>query len=373
MINFIATSYQDTGLNNNQSYSYQVSAVNIFGIEGEKSDSVNGTPTNSSSGEDNHNDSFNDTNSSDDGNNSVTLLRNADSAMYRAKAKGRNNFQFFTPEIEAEAMRRKALEEALYIALENKDFFVHYQPVIDSETGNVDSVEALIRWQHSEKGVVSPLEFIPLAEEIGLIVPIGEWVLREACRDAMTWPITDNKPLRVAVNLSSRQFQARNIPDLVKSALLETGLPAERLTLEITESLLIADNDTTRNQLLEIRSLGVLLSIDDFGTGYSSLSYLKKFPVTTLKIDRSFIMNLPTASEDVALVNAILSMAESLGLNVIAEGVETEAQEAFMKSTNCQYIQGYLYSKPLANTDFIDYLKKHSHRESVLQMVRESA
>ena len=309
----------------------------------------------------------------DDGNNAVTLMRKADSAMYRAKKKGRNNFQFFTSEIDDEAMRRKELEEELHTALKNGEFFLNYQPVIDMKTGGVNSAEALIRWNHPEKGIVSPMEFISLAEEVGLIVSIGEWVLREACRDAMTWPITDNKPLRVAVNLSSRQFQARNIPELVKSALLETGLPAERLTLEITESLLIADNDTTRNQLLEIRSLGVLLSIDDFGTGYSSLSYLKKFPVTTLKIDRSFIMNLPTASEDVALVNAILSMAESLGLNVIAEGVETEAQEAFMKSTNCQYIQGYLYSKPLANTDFIDYLKKHANSERVLQMVMDSA
>ena len=309
----------------------------------------------------------------DDGNDTVTLLRKADSAMYRAKAKGRNNFQFFTQEIDDEAMRRKALEEALHTALENGDFSLNYQPIINIQTGNAESAEALIRWNHPEKGVVSPMEFIPLAEEIGLIAPIGEWVLRKACREAMTWPITDNKPLRVAVNLSSYQFQRQNIPKLVKSALLETGLPAERLTLEITESLLLSDNNITLNQLQEIRSLGVQLSIDDFGTGYSSLSYLKKFPVTSLKIDRSFTLNLPTDSEDVALVNAILSMATSLNLRVVAEGIETEAQAAFMGATNCQYLQGYLYSKPLANADFIHYLKKQPNRKEMPQMVRESA
>ena len=309
----------------------------------------------------------------DDGDNAVTLMRKADSAMYRAKKKGRNNFQFFTSEIDDEAMHRKELEEALYTALRDGEFFLNYQPIIDMETGCVNSAEALIRWNHPEKGIQSPMEFIPLAEEIGLIVSIGKWVLREACRDAMTWAITEINPPRVAVNLSSRQFQGQNMPELVTWALQETGLPAERLILEITESLFLADNDTILNQLLEIRNLGVELSIDDFGTGYSSLSYLKKFPVTTLKIDRSFIMNLPAASEDVALINAILSMAKSLSLNVIAEGVETEAQDEFMKSTNCQYLQGYLYSKPLANTDFLDYLRKHANSERVLQMIRESA
>lgn len=309
----------------------------------------------------------------DDGNNAVTLMRKADSAMYRAKKKGRNNFQFFTSEIDDEVMRRKELEEALHSALKNGEFFINYQPVINIENGDVNCAEALLRWKHPEKGIVSPMEFISLAEEIGLIVPIGEWVLREACRDAMTWAITEKKPPCVAVNVSSRQFQRQNVPELVKSALQETGLPAERLTLEITESLLLANDETTLKQLQEIRNSGVQLSIDDFGTGYSSLSYLKKFPVTTLKIDRSFIMNLPTASEDVALVNAILSMAKSLSLNVVAEGVETEAQNKFMKSTNCQYLQGYLHSKPLVNTDFLDYLRKHTNSEGMQQMVRESA
>jgi diguanylate cyclase (GGDEF)-like protein len=308
----------------------------------------------------------------DDGNNTVNLMRKADSAMYRAKKKGRNQFQFFVQEMDDEAMRRKELEEALHIALDNGDFHLNYQPVINTETGCVDSAEALIRWQHTEKGMVPPGEFIPLAEEIGLIVPIGEWVLREACREAMTWSIVHKKPPSVAVNLSSRQFQSQNIPELVKVVLLESGLPAERLILEITESLLFSDNDRTLNQLQAIRRLGVQLSIDDFGTGYSSLSYLKKFPVSYLKIDHSFIMNLPTISEDVALVNAILSMAQSLDLSVVAEGVETPAQAAFMLSTNCQYLQGYLYSKPLTNVDFIDYLRRYSNAESVLKVVAKN-
>jgi diguanylate cyclase (GGDEF)-like protein len=296
----------------------------------------------------------------DDGDNTVTLLRKADSAMYKAKKKGRNNFQFFTPEIDKEVMRRKELEEALHTALDNGDFFIYYQPVISLETEYIESAEALIRWQHAEKGVISPGEFIPLAEELGIIVQIGEWVLREACREAMTWSIRGKEPPSVAVNLSSRQFQSQNILQLVQLVLQETGLPANRLILEITESLLLADNNAILRQLHDIRRLGVRFSIDDFGTGYSSLSYLKKFPVDTLKIDRSFIKNLPTAQEDVALVNAMLSMAKSLGMNVVAEGVETEVQADFIKSTNCQYLQGYLYSKPLAKVDFIDYLMEYS-------------
>ncbi len=309
----------------------------------------------------------------DDGNDAVTLLRKADSAMYRAKAKGRNNFLFFTPDIEEQAIYRTELEESLYSALKNERFSLKYQPIINKKTGKIKSAEALIRWNHPEKGEVSPMAFIPLAEEIGLIGPIGEWVLREACAEAMTWPITDKQAPDVAVNVSSHQFQRQNIPKLVESVLQDTGLAAERLTLEITESLLLADNDRTLNQLQELRNLGVQLSIDDFGTGYSSLSYLKKFPVTTLKIDRSFIMNLPAACEDGVLINAILAMAKSLGINVVAEGVETEAQETFLKSTTCQYLQGYRYSRPLTNTDFLDYLKTHAGSERNLQRVRESA
>lgn len=309
----------------------------------------------------------------DDGDSAVTLLRKADSAMYRAKANGRNNFHFFSEEIDVEAMRRRELETALHLALTNNEFVINYQPVIDLKTGLIDSAEALIRWHNPKEGVVSPSEFIPLAEEIGLIVPIGEWILREACQEAMSWSAIASQPLGVAVNLSSRQFQRQNIPELVRLVLLETGLPAYRLTLEITESLLLVDNDTILDQLHEIRNLGVQLSIDDFGTGYSSLSYLKKFPVNMLKIDHTFIMNLPDSSEDSALVKAILSMADSLSLNVVAEGVETASQEEFLKSADCHYVQGYLYSRPLAGAEFTDYLKKQAKDEAVARSARHIA
>ena len=305
----------------------------------------------------------------DDGVDTTTLLRKADSAMYKAKGNGRNNFQFFTPEIDNALMYRKELETSLRVAIDTGGFFIKFQPVINLDTGNVESTEALIRWNHPSKGVVSPIDFIPLAEEIGLIVPIGEWVLREACKEAMTWSVKHGKAPSVAVNVSSVQFENKNIAQLVKQVLLETGLSAQRLVLEITERLLLEDNDSILKQLREIRKLGVKLSIDDFGTGYSSLSYLKKFPINILKIDRSFIKHLPTSLEDAALVNAILSMANSLGMKVVAEGIETEEQAIFMRLKNCQSAQGYLYSQPLIKNDFSDYLNRHSNINRDLQIV----
>ena len=295
----------------------------------------------------------------DDGRTAETLLRKADSAMYLAKEKGRNNFQFFTQEIDVGAQRKRELEKALRKAMENNEFSLHYQPIIDVERGEVASAEALIRWRHPKKGFVSPDEFIPLAEEIGLILPIGEWVLRQACQDAASWREIVDSPPRIAVNLSSVQFQREDIPVLVKRILEETRLPAGLLTLEITEGLLLSDDDLTLDQLNDIRGAGVELSIDDFGTGYSSLSYLSKFPVTTLKIDRSFIMNLPENIEEAGLVKAILLMAQSLNLKVVAEGVETEEQSSFLRERNCQYIQGYLYSKPLPEPEFLVFLKEN--------------
>ena len=293
----------------------------------------------------------------DDGVTAETLLRKADSAMYLAKERGRNNFQFFTQEIDIGAQRKRELEKSLRNAMANNEFSLHYQPIMDVAKGGVASAEALIRWRHPRKGLISPVEFIPLAEEIGLILPIGEWVLEQACRDAASWAEIFDNPPRIAVNLSSVQFQREDMPALVRRTLEETTLPASRLTLEITEGLLLSDDNLTLDQLNDIRTLGVDLSIDDFGTGYSSLSYLSKFPVTTLKIDRSFIMNLPGNAEEAGLVKAILLMAESLNLKVVAEGVETEEQSAFLRERDCQYIQGYLYSKPLSEGDFIEFLK----------------
>jgi len=292
-----------------------------------------------------------------DGDDTETLLRKADSSMYIAKTEGGDRFHFFTVEMDAEAQERQSLELALRQALSNNEFCLHFQPIMDSQNGTIDSAEALIRWNCPGKGLISPDKYIPLAEETGLIVSIGEWVLYESCKEAAAWSKVTKTPPAISVNLSSVQIQRQDVLALVKTVLARTGLPAKRLTLELTESLLVSDDAQTLNKLQGLHELGVKLSIDDFGTGYSSLSYLKKFPVSTLKIDRSFIKYLPEDVEDAALVNAILSMAECLSLKVIAEGVETEEQREYLMSSACRYIQGYFYSKPLPRDRFILFLK----------------
>jgi len=294
-----------------------------------------------------------------DGLTTESLLRKADAAMHRAKDNGRNNAQYFTLGMEVEAEQRRELEKMLRQAIDDQQFTLNYQPIVDTTTGKINSAEALIRWTHPTEGVISPANFIPFAEEKGLILLIGEWVLNEACKTAASWLDHSDHPPSVSVNLSSYQLQRQNISQLLQNVLATSGLPAEKLTLEITESLLLADDEETLRQLQSIRQLGVKLSIDDFGTGYSSLSYLKKFPISNLKIDRSFIMGLPASSEDAALVKAIVLMGESLNLNVIAEGIETQQQADFLKSLNCKWVQGFLYSKPLSKTDFLNFLKVH--------------
>ncbi|MEH6814294.1 MAG: EAL domain-containing protein, partial [Motiliproteus sp.] len=293
----------------------------------------------------------------DDGTDVETLLRKADSAMYKAKQKGRNNFQFFTLEMDVEAQQRRDLEYALRKALDNDEFVVNYQPIMDLSTGTLVGAEALVRWQRPGVGIVPPSAFIALAEEVGLIVPIGGWVLGEACREAKAWMRDSEFSPAVAVNFSSRQFQHQDVPGLVRDVLQDTGLPPEKLTIEITESLLIEDDERVLQQLQEIRSMGISLSIDDFGTGYSSLSYLKKFPINVLKIDRSFIIDLSNNTEDRALVAGIISMADSLNLKVVAEGVETAEQADFLKSKDCVYAQGFLYSQALPASEFNAYVE----------------
>jgi len=283
----------------------------------------------------------------DDGKTVETLLQNADAAMFKAKEMGRNTYCFFTAEMNTRAQERHALEIALHGALENNHFVLHYQPIVDPVSQTVVSTEALVRWQDPIRGLIPPGKFIPVAEDTGLIVEMGKWILFQACRDAAYWNNEKGLNVGVSVNLSSRQFNRSNILQLVKDALEETGLAAQKLTLEITESVLVDDDSDVLQTLRSVRDLGVLLSIDDFGTGYSSLSYLKRFPITTLKVDQSFINGVLTNSEDAALTQAILSMAQSLNLKVIAEGVESSGQVAFLLERQCNLIQGYHYSRPI--------------------------
>jgi len=292
-----------------------------------------------------------------DDDNPENLLRNADIAMYRAKELGRNNFQFYTPELNVRAARRLELETGLRRALENEEFILHYQPLVNMQTGKITGMEALLRWQHPEFGLIPPMDFIPLAEETGLIVPIGEWVLRTACAQIKTWHATGFSAMHVAVNLSSVQLQQKNFADTVKKALRETGLEPQYLDLELTESLLMHDMEAVEKILKELKGLGLLFSLDDFGTGYSSLSYLKRFPIDFLKIDRSFVNDINQDRYGAGIVRAIIVMAHTLGIKVIAEGVESAEQLEFLRAQGCDITQGYFCSEPLATETFTDLLK----------------
>jgi EAL domain-containing protein (putative c-di-GMP-specific phosphodiesterase class I) len=291
------------------------------------------------------------------------LLKNADAAMYHAKDTGRNTFQFFTPELNSRAARRLDLETALRHALERDEFVLHYQPQVDLSSGQMIGVEALIRWQRPETGLVSPLDFISLAEETGLIVPIGEWVLRTACAQNLVWQKAGLPPLHMSVNIAARQFQQQNLTEVVARILEETGLDPRWLTLEITESTVMHDARATIETLQQIGALGVGLSVDDFGTGYSSLSYLKRFPLNYLKIDKSFIDDITSNRNDAAIATAIISMAGSLEIKVIAEGVETLAQLRILSAHGCDAMQGYYFSRPLPAGELTRLLTAGAHLE----------
>jgi diguanylate cyclase (GGDEF)-like protein/PAS domain S-box-containing protein len=291
----------------------------------------------------------------DDGRDAETLIRNSDAAMYHAKEMGRANYQFFTAEMNLAASRRLALESDLRRALGKDELRVHYQPVVDARTGRVSGHEALVRWQHPERGLVPPAEFIPLAEETGMILKLGEWVLREACRWATF--IGVERGLQIAVNLSARQFNDPKLVQIVAAALHETGLPARLLELEITETTAMQHTDIALGTLQRLKQLGVSVAIDDFGTGHSSLSYLKRFPVDRLKVDRSFTAEVPGDADQCAIVSAIVALAHALDIQVVGEGVETEAQRDFLRNCGCDYLQGYLIGKPLdADAAAKDYL-----------------
>jgi len=276
-----------------------------------------------------------------------TLIKNADAAMYCAKENGRNNFRFFTDDMNAQVVERLTLENSLRLALDRKELFLVYQPQMDIATGKITGLEALLRWQHPELGLVPPDKFIRIAENSGLIMPIGEWVLRTACSQARKWQDEGLLAVPVAVNVSAVQFRQDGFCELIQRVLYETGLAPQYLELELTESLLLSSADVTSSVLHELKALGLKLAIDDFGTGYSSLSYLKHFPVSKLKVDRSFVRDVAVNADDAAITTAIISMAKSLKLKVIAEGVENEAQMSFLREHQCDEIQGYYFSKPL--------------------------
>ncbi len=282
-----------------------------------------------------------------DGQDAETLVANADTAMYRAKADGRNNYKLFTPAMNQEVVKRMELERSLRRALREGEFVMHYQPKVELVSGRVVGVEALIRWQRPGLGLVPPAEFIPVAEETGLIVPIGEWVLFTACRAAQGWRRQGFSDLRVAVNLSPRQFRQRNLVQLVSRALAESGLPAHCLELEVTESVVMHSVEDAILTLEHLSQLGVHLFMDDFGRGYSSLYYLKRFPMHALKIDRSFVSDIVNNPGDASIVDTIISMSRSLNLKVVAEGVETQEQLDFLKGLRCDQMQGFLFSRPL--------------------------
>jgi len=292
----------------------------------------------------------------DDGSDAEILMRNADMAMYQAKNNGRNNYQFFAAEMNARTQEMLAMENALRAALEHGELLLHFQPQVDAHDGRIIGAEALVRWQHPELGLVPPLRFIPLAEEHGLIDQIGDWVLHAACRAARAWQVAGLPPVPVAVNISALQFKRGALRGSVLDALRESGLEPRYLTLEITESALMDDIETAIALLSELKEMGVAIEIDDFGTGYSSLSYLKRLPIHRLKIDQSFVRDIPGDRDDVAIISAIISLADSLKLATIAEGVETAEQAAFLIGLGCFAMQGYHYARPLSAADFASRL-----------------
>ena len=293
-----------------------------------------------------------------DGEDAETLILHADSAMHGAKIKGPNSVGFFTPQMNERALERNQLEGDLRVALEREQFFLHYQPQVDLRSGRIVGMEALLRWQHPKRGKVSPLDFIDLAEETGLIVPIGAWVMRTACKQMKAWQDLGFIEMRISVNLSAKQFSDANLVASIAAILGETSLESKCLELELTESLIMTGVDGGFGVLQELKSLGISLAVDDFGTGYSSLAYLKRLPIDTLKIDRSFVSDITCDVDDAVIVKSIISLAHNLRLSVVAEGVETSEQLSFLQVHGCDEIQGYRFSHPVSAADFTVLLQQ---------------
>jgi predicted signal transduction protein with EAL and GGDEF domain len=292
------------------------------------------------------------------------LLANADAAMYCAKQRGRNNIQCFTAGMNSVTQERVKLESDLHAALELRQFELHYQPKVDTNTGAIRGAEALVRWRHPERGMIFPGEFIPMAEECGLIESLGEWVLREACREARTWQHKGSQPMRVAVNLSAFQFRQGNLLQMISGALREACLDPRCLEVEITETALMSDPEQSVGILEQLSRMGVVVSVDDFGTGYSSMSYLRRFPIDKLKIDRGFISELLSRPDDLSIVTAIISLAHSLHLKVVAEGVETPEQREMLRNLGCDQYQGYCFSPAVPAPEFTTLLRNSTRAVS---------
>ena len=292
-----------------------------------------------------------------DGDQCDLLLKHADLALYKAKDSGRGRYHYFSEELQAAVFDQIAMEEEMLKGIDEGQFSLHYQPKINLTSGKMTGMEALVRWNHPDKGLIRPDHFIPFAEETGLIIPLGQWILRTACRQMAEFNVGLDVPLKVAINISAGQFQQRGLLHILQDTIERYNIEAENIELEITESSVMGDVDEAIAKMNRFRDLGLHLAIDDFGTGYSSLSYLKRFPINTLKIDQSFVRDLTIDSDDAAIVQAIISMAKSLQLNVVAEGVETQEQLAFLKANGCENVQGYLFSKPLPADEFMQYIK----------------
>jgi EAL domain-containing protein (putative c-di-GMP-specific phosphodiesterase class I) len=309
----------------------------------------------------------------EDGTDMHLLLKNADMALYRAKEKGRNQYEFYTDELNRKINKKLTIESNLRTALENNEFEVYYQPIVDVSRKTISSSEALLRWCHPKNGYIHPGEFIPIAEESGLIVPLSEWIIGSVCAQNKSWinSLSVNNAIRTSINISARHFKESNLPQRISLILNEAGISGDALTLELTETLIMQDIDYSIRIIKAIKDLGLTISIDDFGTGYSSLNYLRKFPIDMLKIDRSFIIDISINPQDASIVSSIITMGHNLNMKVIAEGIETVDQYKLLMDRGCDAIQGFLVSPPLTASGLTEMLMNTEQVDAIFNMITE--